>query len=90
MIASELFELIRKTLGTKPRIRNDGKVSVAIYPNGLINICTWGGEGKAWRPELVHSTEMPLDCNLDDEVWLPDVLELCEWERSRKGAKTWP
>ena len=87
MIAQELFKLIRQALGIKPRIRDDGKISIAIYPNDLISICIWHGEGKARRLELIYSTEMNQDREIGGEDWLPAVLDLCTWEQSRKETK---
>ncbi len=85
MIASELFTLIRATLDLKlGGIRDNGTVSIAIYPNDLVSICVWGGEGKTRRLELVYSTEMNMGREVGGEDWVPHVIAFCEWEARRK------
>lgn len=87
MLASELFETIRAAFGLEPRIRDDGRVSIAIYPKGLISIAVWVGEGKGRRLHLMYSTEMNMEREIGAEDWVVPVMELCEWQEKRNGQR---
>ncbi len=98
MIASELFDLVRARFGPVPqygeneyryaRVRDSGKVSIALYPDGLICVNVWIGINANRRLNLAYSTEMPQEQEFGDADWIADVIAYCEWQREHKGMKT--
>ncbi len=94
MRAGELFDLIRVSFGPAPqygegeyryaRVRDSGKVSITLYPDGLICVNVWIGINANRRLKLAYSTEMPQDREVGGEDWVAHVVAFCEWEARRK------
>ncbi len=87
MKASALFDQIRAAFGsTLVRAYDNGKVFIALYPDGLICVNVWVGIGANRRLKLVYSTAMDQEQELSDADWTTDVVDYCTWQREHKGA----
>lgn len=85
MIAKELFDQIRAAFdSTLAHACDDGKISIVLYPDGLICVNVWIGVNANRRLKLVYSTAMNQEQEFGDADWVADVVDYCTWQREHK------